>query len=102
MGRRKEDFFLGSNRRLTALLDFCACLGKLDEDDVAEALLSIIRNGHRSDATLVVKRDYLVISRVSFRWSPGIRRFVLVVFVGAKDSLIMVRLRASEAGRKAC
>ena len=53
---------------LTALLDCCARFRKLDKDDVAEALLSIVRDGHRADARLVVILDNLVIFRISFRW----------------------------------
>jgi hypothetical protein len=49
---------------LTALFDRCACFRKLDKDDVAEALLSIVRDGHRSDTGLVVILDHLVILRV--------------------------------------
>ena len=58
----------GGKRRLTALLDCRAFLGELDEYDVAEAFLRIVRDGHRPNSTLVVKRDQLVIWRVSFRW----------------------------------
>src|SRR5216683_620073 len=60
--------FFGPSVRLTALFDCHACLGKLDKDNVAEAFLRIVRDGHRADSTLVVKRDHLVIWRVSFRW----------------------------------
>jgi hypothetical protein len=49
---------------LTALFDCCACFRKLDKDDVAEALLGIVRDGHRSDTGLVVILDHLVILRV--------------------------------------
>ncbi len=37
------------NCLLTALLDCCTCFRKLDKDDVAEALLGIVRDGYRSD-----------------------------------------------------
>lgn len=63
---------MGGLLLLTALLDCCACFGKLDKDDVAEALLSIVRDGHRSDTGLVVILDHLVILRVSFRWEPKV------------------------------
>jgi hypothetical protein len=53
---------------LTALFDYCARVRKLDKDDVAEALLSIVRDGHRSDTGLIVILDHLVIFCVSFRW----------------------------------
>lgn len=53
---------------LTALLDRRAPLRKLDKNDVAEAFLRKVRDGHRSDAGLVVKLDHLVFSRVEFRW----------------------------------
>jgi hypothetical protein len=53
---------------LTALFDYCARFRKLDKDDVAEALLSIVRDGHRSDTGLIVILDHLVIFCVSFRW----------------------------------
>jgi len=52
---------MGCKRRLTALLDCRAFLGELDEYDVAEAFLRIVRDGHRPNSTLVVKRDQLVI-----------------------------------------
>lgn len=99
-------FFFGPSVGLTALFDCRACLGKLDKDDVAEAFLSIVRDGHRADSTLVVKRDHLVIWRVSLRWRR--KEFVLVMRRkrtgewDAEDSLIMVRLRESGTGRKAC
>jgi len=50
-----------------ALVNCRAFLGELDEYDVAEAFLRIVRDGHRPDSTLIVKRDQLVIWRVSFR-----------------------------------
>ena len=87
------------------MLNYRPCLGKLDEDDVAEALLGIICDGHRTDATLVIKCDYFVIWCVSLRWNPGVKRFVCSGPArkrGLYDSLIMVRLRESEAGRKTC
>lgn len=52
---------------LTALLDCCACFRKLHKDDVAKALLSIVRDGHRSDTGLIIILDHLVLLRVSFR-----------------------------------
>jgi hypothetical protein len=57
---------------LTALLDRCAGFRKLDKDDVAEALLSIVRDGHRSDTGFIIVLDHLVILRVSFRWEPKV------------------------------
>ena len=51
----------GCKRQLTALLDCRAFLGELDEYDIAEAFLRIVRDGHRPNSTLIVKGDQLVI-----------------------------------------
>jgi len=69
--KEKKRILFWANRGLTALLDCLALLRKLDKDDVAKALLSIVRDRHRPDAALVVKLDQLVVRRVSFRWNTA-------------------------------
>jgi hypothetical protein len=86
---------------LTALFDYCARVRKLDKDDVAEALLSIVRDGHRSDTGLIVILDHLVIFCVSFRWENRGVKPRLVYSSGAEHSLTMVRLRVSKEEGKA-
>lgn len=80
---------------LTALFECYACFRKLDKDDVAEALLSIVCDGHRSDTGLVIILDHLVIFRVSFRWNRGVKP--TSVTHARQHSLTMVRLRVSKA-----
>jgi hypothetical protein len=86
---------------LTALLDCCPHLRKFDKDDVAQALLRIVRDGHGSDTRLIVVLDHLVILRVSFRWNRGVKpSHLLTRDRTTDDSLTIVRLRASKAEGK--
>jgi hypothetical protein len=87
---------------LTTLLDCCAHLRKLDKDDVAQALLRIVRDGHGPDTGLIVVLDHLVILRVSFRWNRVVKPSRLLTRDWATDdSLTMVRLRVRKAEGKA-
>jgi hypothetical protein len=102
LGMEDPGFCFWPGEPLTALLDLCACFRKLDKDDVAEALLGIVCDGHRSDTGLIVILEHLVILRVSFRWNRGVKPTRL----GTRDrttddSLTIVRLRVSKAEGKA-
>ena len=83
---------------LTALLECGTCFWKLDKDDVAEALLGIVCDGHNSDTGLIIILDHLVILRVSFRWNRGGKP---TRNKAIEDSLTMVRLRVRKAEGKA-
>ena len=58
-----------TDRKLTALRDVSPDLWKLNEDNVAKALLSVVRDAHDAHAVRVVERDGFVILRVPLRCS---------------------------------
>lgn len=53
-------------RERTALLDLRALLRQLNEDDVSQARLCVVRDCHRPDIRLVIKDDGFVVTCVLF------------------------------------
>lgn len=84
----------------TALLNGGTGGGQLDEDDVAETRLSVVRNGHRSEASRIIIHNKFVVLSVALGCVEGWDEPTGACRSQVSDALTTVRTSAGALRRR--